>query len=201
MAIWRCDCQGCDKPAIGNVFFVIAIFAWNNQGQSIIHARNARDHHDELKIARQWVSKGQEGFDISLNYQQDVKIPMPGSHNAILIQPNLIQGINGPSTPPVIPGCDGTDIVQSVGACVRGFCVGDRILTRDAPKLVGSHGDDAFAGVAYTLSYLGHGSGGTLRSQYVFSEADLVHVRKSFDWVPVSTLIWTWTTTWNALFG
>ncbi|OQE41047.1 hypothetical protein PENCOP_c005G01674 [Penicillium coprophilum] len=107
---------------------------------------------------------------------------MPGSHNAIFLQPHIVQGVNGPITSPATPGCD-------------------RILTHVAPKLVESHEDDAFAGVANTISCLGLGSDGTLRSHGIFSEAGFVHAPKSLDWLPAATLTCTWTTAWNALFG
>ncbi|KAJ5382826.1 hypothetical protein N7517_000737 [Penicillium concentricum] len=122
-------------------------------------------------MARQWVLKSQEGFETSLEYQQDVKISSP------------------------------RELVEGVGSSVRVFRLEDRVLTHIAPRLVESRGDDALAGVADVLVCLGQGSDGTLRSHGVFSEAGLVHAPKSLDWLPAATLTCTWTTAWNALFG
>ncbi|KAJ5436504.1 hypothetical protein N7445_007389 [Penicillium cf. griseofulvum] len=166
-------------------------------------------------MARQWVLTSQEGFETSLEYQQHVKIPsthelgphevLVRMHAASLNYRELViagpKGINGPITPPIIPGCDGAGIVEGVGSSVHDFHPGDRVLTHVAPKLVESHGDDALAGVADTLTCLGQGTDGTLRSHGTFSEAGLVHAPKSLDWLPAATLTCTWTTAWNALFG
>ncbi|KAJ5685572.1 hypothetical protein N7536_008191 [Penicillium majusculum] len=166
-------------------------------------------------MARQWVLTGQEGFETSLEYQQDVKIPSPHElgphdvlvrmHAASLNYRDLViagpMGINGPITPPVIPGCDGAGIVEGVGSSVHDFHLGDRVLTHVSAKFVESRGDDALAGIADAAACLGQGSDGTLRSHGVFSDAGLVHAPKSLDWLTAATLTCTWTTAWNALFG
>ncbi|KAJ9482660.1 hypothetical protein VN97_g10772 [Penicillium thymicola] len=125
------------------------------------------------KMARRWVLTGQEGFETSLEYQQDVKIPSPhelGSHDVLvrmhaasLNYRELV--IAGPMVwhqwtnhATVIPGCDGAGIVEGVGSSVHDFHVGDRVLTHVSAKFVESHGDDALPGIANAAACLGQGS-------------------------------------------
>ncbi|KAH9904172.1 putative zinc-containing alcohol dehydrogenase [Xylariomycetidae sp. FL2044] len=166
-------------------------------------------------MARQWILNSQKGFENSLEYQENVKIPLPEelSANEVLVQLQAASlnyrelsiadphGVNGPIQPPVIPGCDGAGIVQAVGVGVKEFQPGDHVVTYIDPKLVESSGDDAPMTIAGVSHHLGQGTGGTLRSMGVFSEKALVHAPKSLDWLPAATLTCTWTTAWNALFG
>ncbi|KAL4973655.1 hypothetical protein BDW66DRAFT_168425 [Aspergillus desertorum] len=147
-------------------------------------------------MARQWVLTGQEGFETSLEYQQGLIIPsvhdlglndiLVKMHAASLNYRELViagpMGINGPITPPIIPGCDGAGLVEAVGPSV-------------------AHGDDAHAGVEDAIACLGQGSDGTLRSWAVFPEAGLVRAPRTLDWLSAATLSCTWLTAWNALFG
>ncbi|KAM0328525.1 hypothetical protein ACHAQA_004932 [Verticillium albo-atrum] len=166
-------------------------------------------------MARQWILTGQEGFDTSLEYQQDVPVPAATelSPNEVLVKLHAASlnyrelviagpiGVNGPITPPVVPGCDGAGVVVAVGSSVKEFREGDRVATHLGPKDDGAQPDDApltFAGVATAL---GQGTDGTLRSFGVFTEKSLVHVPKTLSWLPAATLTCTWVTAWNALFG
>ncbi|KAL4987368.1 hypothetical protein BDW68DRAFT_188051 [Aspergillus falconensis] len=166
-------------------------------------------------MARQWVLTGQEGFETSLEYQQGISIPsvhelgpnevLVKMHAASLNFRELViagpMGINGPITPPIIPGCDGAGVVEAVGPSVRDFRPGDRVVTHTAPKLVEAQGDNAHAGIADAVACLGQGEDGTLRSSAVFPEAGLVHAPRTLDWLSAATLPCTWLTAWNALFG
>ncbi|KAJ5865368.1 uncharacterized protein N7529_007284 [Penicillium soppii] len=166
-------------------------------------------------MARRWVLTGQEGFETSLEYQKDLIIPssqelgphevLVRMHAASLNYRELVIagpiGVNGPITPPIVPGCDGAGIVEEVGSSVREFRSGDRVVTHVSPKLVESRGDDALAGFADVPPCLGQGSDGTLRSHGVYSEAGLVHAPTSLDLLHAATLTCTWTTAWNSLFG
>ncbi|KAI1255342.1 hypothetical protein MGN70_003407 [Eutypa lata] len=140
-------------------------------------------------MSRRWILTGQEGFDISLKYEQNIEVPSADKlsphevlvrmHSASLNYRELIiagpGGINGPITPPIVPGCDGAGVVEAVGSSVQDFRAGDRVATHLAPKLVEASGDDAFSGIADVPAMLG--------------------------WLPAATLTCTWTTAWNALFG
>ncbi|KAL4880311.1 hypothetical protein BJY04DRAFT_228615 [Aspergillus karnatakaensis] len=166
-------------------------------------------------MARQWILTGQEGFEKSLEYQQDISIPSAKdlAPNQVLVKMKAASlnyrelviagpmGINGPITPPVVPACDGAGIVEAVGASVHDFQPGDRVLTNCSPNLIEAEGDDALAGIAEAVDSLGQGPDGTLRSWAVFSSAALVHAPTTLDWLPAATLTCTWVTAWNALFG
>ncbi|KAH6880379.1 hypothetical protein B0T10DRAFT_581660 [Thelonectria olida] len=166
-------------------------------------------------MARQWILTGQEGFETSLEYHENVKVPLPeelGSndvlvklHAASLNYRELViagpVGVNGPITPPIIPGCDGVGVVIAIGPSVKDFKPGDRVATQFAPKAAEAGGDEAFSSMHDVPFMLGQGLDGTLRSQGVFSEKALVHAPSSLDWLSAATLTVTWTTAWNALFG
>ncbi|OJJ59274.1 hypothetical protein ASPSYDRAFT_151909 [Aspergillus sydowii CBS 593.65] len=166
-------------------------------------------------MARQWILTGQEGFETSLEYQQGLIIPSPQDlgpkdvlvklHAASLNYRELViagpMGINGPITPPLVPGCDGAGTVEAVGSAVNEFHKGDHVVTYAAAPFAVTHGDDALPGIEAAVECLGQGSDGTLRSWAVFPETGLVHAPKSLGWIPAATLPCTWITAWNALFG
>lgn len=111
------------------------------------------------------------------------------------------QGINGPITPPLVPGCDGAGTVEAVGHSVHEFQKGDHVVTFAAAPFASSHGDDALPGIDAAVDCLGQGFDGTLRSWAVFPETSLVRAPKSLEWVVAATLPCTWITAWNALYG
>ncbi|EED13370.1 alcohol dehydrogenase, putative [Talaromyces stipitatus ATCC 10500] len=166
-------------------------------------------------MARQWILNSQDGFEASLEYQQNVIVPSAAKlgptevlvklHAASLNYRELVIagpiGVNGPITAPIVPGCDGAGIVEAVGSSVHEFRPGDRVVTYAVPKLAESDGDDAFSSVTDVPYMMGQGIDGTLRSMGVFPEKGLVHAPKSLDWLPAATLTCNWTTAWNALFG
>ncbi|KAI0502851.1 putative alcohol dehydrogenase [Xylaria bambusicola] len=166
-------------------------------------------------MARQWILNSQNGFENSLEYRKDIRIPSSSDlgpkdvlvkmlaaslnyRDLMIATPGTIAG---PIQPPLIPGCDGAGIVEAIGSSVQDFRPGDRVVTYLAPKLVESSGNDAVPTAADTFAMLGCGISGTLRSHAVFPEAALVPAPRSLDWLPASTLTCTWTTAWNALFG
>ncbi|KAF3390707.1 hypothetical protein DPV78_011127 [Talaromyces pinophilus] len=166
-------------------------------------------------MARQWILNSQDGFETSLEYQQNVPVPSADQlgptdvlvkmHAASLNYRELVIagpiGVNGPITPPVVPGCDGAGIVEAVGSSIHEFRPGDRVVTVCGPKIAESRGDDAFATVADVVSMMGQGIDGTLRSMGIFAEKALVHAPRSLDWLPAATLTCNWPTAYNALFG
>ncbi|KAJ9137083.1 putative Zinc-containing alcohol dehydrogenase [Pleurostoma richardsiae] len=166
-------------------------------------------------MARQWVLNSQKGFEVSLEYQENVKVLSASElepdevlveiHAASLNYRDIViaspNGVNGPIQAPIVPGCDGAGIVKAVGPSVQEFHPGDQVLTYFAPELVKSSGNDAQASLSDVPFMLGQGNDGTLRSEGVFSETALVHAPKSLGWLTAATLTCTWTTAWNILFG
>ncbi|WAO87379.1 PKS-ER domain-containing protein [Fusarium falciforme] len=162
-------------------------------------------------MARQWILNSQEGFETSLEYQENVPVPSQAElgSNEVLVKIYAASlnyrelaiagpmGVNGPITPPVVPGCDGAGTVEAVGSSVQGFKPGDRVVTNFDPSIP----DDAFSTIAQVPKMLGQGTDGTLRSIGVFPEGALVHAPKSLDWLQAATLTVTYTTAWNSLFG
>ncbi|KAL3462256.1 hypothetical protein BJX64DRAFT_142601 [Aspergillus heterothallicus] len=167
-------------------------------------------------MARQWVLTGQEGFEKSLAYQENLSIPSAkelGPHEVLVKlhaaslnyrELNIAEpaSINGSITPPIVPGCDGAGTVEVVGLSVREFQPGDRVITKCLVKPVDDpQGDDSPATILDVPTCLGQGTDGTLRSWGTFLETALVHAPKSLDWLPAGTLTCNWPTAWNALFG
>ncbi|KAF9892984.1 hypothetical protein FE257_012395 [Aspergillus nanangensis] len=207
--------------ALSNTYLIDVLDPYENCNIFIHHHHYQPLHppqdyqYNYTTMARQWVLTGQEGFETSLEYQSDVKIPsitelgphevLVRIHAASLNYRDLViaspNSINGPITPPITPACDGAGTVLAIGPSVHDFHPGDRVVTHLAPQLVKSHGDDALASLADVPACLGQGCAGTLRSHGTFSEAALVHAPTSLDWLPAATLTCAWTTAWNALFG
>ncbi|KAL4933208.1 zinc-dependent alcohol dehydrogenase family protein [Aspergillus undulatus] len=166
-------------------------------------------------MARQWILRGQEGFETSLEYQEGISIPSTQDLAAdeVLVKMHAVSlnyrelviagpmGINGPINPPLVPGCDGSGIVEAVGPSIRDFRPGDRVVTYIVPGLVDSRGDDALPTITDAINCLGQGHDGTLRSFAVFKETGLSHAPKTLDWLSAATLPCTWLTAWNVLFG
>ncbi|CAM1507639.1 Fc.00g072800.m01.CDS01 [Cosmosporella sp. VM-42] len=166
-------------------------------------------------MARQWILTGQEGFETSLKYEENIPVPSAEKlgPNEVLVKLHAASlnyrelpiagpvGINGPITPPIVPACDGAGSVEGVGSSVKNFRRGDSVVTHLAPKLVDSSGDDAYSTIADVPAMLGQGTDGTLRSIGIFPESALVHAPTSLEWLPAATLTCTWTTAWNTLFG
>ncbi|CEL05024.1 hypothetical protein ASPCAL06146 [Aspergillus calidoustus] len=167
-------------------------------------------------MARQWILTGQEGFEKSLEYQDNISIPSVqdlGPHEVLVKlyaaslnyrEINIAKpgSINGPITPPIVPGCDGVGTVEAVGSSVHEFRAGDRVITTCVVKPVNeSEGDDAQATMLDVPNCLGQGTDGTIRSWATFPATALVHAPKSLDWLPAATLSCNWVTAWNALFG
>ncbi|OAA80323.1 Alcohol dehydrogenase superfamily, zinc-type [Akanthomyces lecanii RCEF 1005] len=166
-------------------------------------------------MARQWILTGQEGFEKSLEFHENVKITPSNElgpkeclvrlHSASLNYRELVIagpiGVNGPITPPVVPACDGAGTVEAVGASVSEFKAGDRVIVHQSPDLAEKEGNDSRPSLRDALSALGQVPDGTLRTHAVFKEAGLVRAPESLDWLEAGTLTCTWLTAWNLLFG
>ncbi|KAI9745929.1 MAG: hypothetical protein M1818_000610 [Claussenomyces sp. TS43310] len=166
-------------------------------------------------MSRQWILASQEGFENSLQYQENVNILSPDElgSNEVLVKIHAVslnyrelsiadpKGVNGPIQAPIIPACDGAGVVMAVGSSVQEFQPGDRVITHPAPKAAEASGDNVSASLADVPSMLGQGTDGTLRSIGVFAEKALVHAPVSLDWLQAATLTCTWNTAWNSLFG
>ncbi|SPO01886.1 related to alcohol dehydrogenase [Cephalotrichum gorgonifer] len=166
-------------------------------------------------MGRQWILNDQKGFEDSLEYQENVRSLSADDlgPNDVLVEIHAASlnyrelqiarpnSINGPIQVPVVPGCDGAGIVKAVGSSVQEFQPGDRVITKTAPKVAESRGDDAYSTVADVFPMLGQGTDGTLRSEGIFSQWGLVHAPKSLGWLESATLTCTWGTAWNVLFG
>ncbi|KAJ5238526.1 hypothetical protein N7468_003145 [Penicillium chermesinum] len=166
-------------------------------------------------MARQWILTGQEGWEKSLEFQENVAIPSPETLglNEVLVRLKAAS-INyrelmiptptnpaGPINPPLVPSCDGAGTVEAIGPSVTEFRVGDRVLAHLCAPAAEARGDDAPMGFADAQNCLGQGSDGTLRTHGVFREKGLVRAPASLDFITAATMTCTWTTAWNALFG
>ncbi|KAH6685834.1 hypothetical protein F5X68DRAFT_135651 [Plectosphaerella plurivora] len=166
-------------------------------------------------MANRWILARQEGFETSLEYEQNVPIPKPSElgANEVLVKMQaasinyrelMISDPNPFSIPiprPLVPGCDGAGIVAAVGTSVTEFVPGDRVITLVLDSSVYPDGDDAAGTISMVAAALGQGNDGTLRSHAVFTEKTLIHAPKTLDWLSAATLTCTWVTGWNVLYG
>ncbi|KIL94052.1 hypothetical protein FAVG1_02614 [Fusarium avenaceum] len=163
-------------------------------------------------MARRWILNDQQGYDVSLRYEDNIPLPSKESlgSNEVLVKLHaaslnyrdvVIAGSSniGSIKPPMTPLCDGAGSVEAVGSHVKTFKPGDRVITFPAPDVVDQRGSEGQSGMADVPTMLGLGTHGTLRSQGVFSESALVHAPKSLNWLQAATLPVTWLTAWNAL--
>lgn len=101
-----------------------------------------------------------------------------------------------PVTLPRVPGSDAAGEVISVGARVKQWKEGDRVLT-----LFNQAHQYGELTVRSGATDLGGHIDGTLRQYAVFNENGLVRAPENLDWVEASTLSCAALTAWNALYG
>ena len=99
--------------------------------------------------------------------------------------------------PGLVTGCDGSGIIKAVGAAVKDFAPGDRIVTH----LIGRIPDDAKVDFDSLRSSLGMGTNGTLTQYGKFHHSNLVHAPRSLSFEQAATLPCSGLTAYNALFG
>ncbi|KAL2203222.1 NAD(P)-binding protein [Sarocladium strictum] len=162
-------------------------------------------------MARQWTLAGQEGFEKSLQLNENAHFP---SAEQLKLDQVLVRihaaslnyrdvdvasptSMVGAIKTPLAPACDGAGVVEAVGQSVKDFKAGDRVVTIIGPV----PNDDFEYCMADAGSMLGIGNDGTLLSKVVFTESTLVRAPKSLDWLQASILTVTWITAWDALFG
>lgn len=102
---------------------------------------------------------------------------------------------NASSAPPVIPTSDGAGEVIEVGAAVKRFKVGDRVLTTFF-----SHWIDGALTPQKTALSLGGNTDGALAQEIVANEQALVAVPTNLDFNEAATLTCAGVTAWNAMF-
>ncbi|KAK0250620.1 hypothetical protein LTR91_014412 [Friedmanniomyces endolithicus] len=122
----------------------------------------------------------------SLNFL-DLFVAKGGQPGTLEQQPN----------PGLVTGCDGSGIIKAVGAAVKDFAPGDRIVTH----LIGRIPDDAKVDFDSLRSSLGMGTNGTLTQYGKFHHSNLVHAPRSLSFEQAATLPCSGLTAYNALFG
>ncbi|KAK0246750.1 hypothetical protein B0A54_16716 [Friedmanniomyces endolithicus] len=109
-------------------------------------------------------------------------------------QPGTLKQMPNPG---LVPGCDGCGILKAVGAAVKKFATGDRVVTH----LIGRIPDDAKVDFNSLRSSLGIGTNGTLAQYGIFHESNIVHAPRSLSFDQAATLPCSGLTAYNALFG
>ncbi|KAK0942626.1 hypothetical protein LTR48_001122 [Friedmanniomyces endolithicus] len=122
----------------------------------------------------------------SLNFL-DLFVAKGGQPGTLEQQPN----------PGLVTGCDGSGIIKAVGAAVKNFAPGDRIVTH----LIGRIPDDAKVDFDSLRSSLGIGTNGTLTQYGNFHHSNIVHAPRSLSFEQAATLPCSGLTAYNALFG
>ena len=96
----------------------------------------------------------------------------------------------------MIPGSDGTGVIEAVGSRVTRFKTGDKVVTLFNQGHLAGPANREVAGTG-----LGGAVDGTLRQYGAFSEQGLVAMPESLDFTQASTLSCAALTAWNALYG
>ncbi|PCH01984.1 Polyketide synthase, enoylreductase [Penicillium occitanis (nom. inval.)] len=153
---------------------------------------------------KQWVLHGRNGID-SLSFEE-TSIPQPGEHevliklHAVSLNYRDLMIANGiyywKQSDSVVPVSDGAGQVISIGAKVKRFAPGQRVMPTFfqgyiSGNLTQQHMDSA----------LGALPDGVLREYAVFTEDSLVHIPPSLSYEEASTLPCAGLTAWNCLYG
>ncbi|KAF2451459.1 NAD(P)-binding protein [Karstenula rhodostoma CBS 690.94] len=160
---------------------------------------------------KQWTVQGKDGFE-SLKWDEKAPVPSLGERDVLVKFHAASLNFRDlaipkgrypfPTREGVVPGSDGSGVVEAVGSNVTRFKISS--LTSNPDKVATLFNQGHLAGSLSPAS-IGTGLGaiidGALREYGAFDEQGLVHIPSNLDFAEASTLPCAALTAWNALYG